>query len=131
MSAPFFIPFNFQPASVSVKTASYTIPAGRYAYVVANVEGTGTFTIDAATALRSTQNSVLASDNLRTSTPASQQSSALYTSTSDASASAIGGAFNETTDQKTVVHGYWVPSGTIINGTGTWRAVVTEYNQLT
>jgi hypothetical protein len=33
MSAPFIIPFNFQPVSTSVKTASYTIPAGKYARV--------------------------------------------------------------------------------------------------
>jgi hypothetical protein len=31
MSAPFVIPFNNCPVSVSVKTASYTVPAGKYA----------------------------------------------------------------------------------------------------
>ena len=29
-----FKPFDFNPASVSVKTSSYSIPAGRFAYVV-------------------------------------------------------------------------------------------------
>lgn len=33
MSAPFIVPFNFQPVSTSNKTASYTIPAGKYALV--------------------------------------------------------------------------------------------------
>lgn len=33
MSAPIFIPFNFNPVETSVKTSNYTIPAGRYAYV--------------------------------------------------------------------------------------------------
>lgn len=33
MPAPFIIPFNYQPNSVSIKTSSYTIPAGKYALV--------------------------------------------------------------------------------------------------
>lgn len=33
MSAPFVIPFNNCPSSVSVKTASYTIPSGKYAKI--------------------------------------------------------------------------------------------------
>jgi hypothetical protein len=33
MSAPFIIPFNNNPASTSIKTASYTIPAGKYAKI--------------------------------------------------------------------------------------------------
>jgi hypothetical protein len=34
MSAPFIIPFNFCPTSTSLKTAAYTMPAGKYACVV-------------------------------------------------------------------------------------------------
>ena len=34
MAAPFIVPFNFQPASApSLKTTSYTIPAGKYAQI--------------------------------------------------------------------------------------------------
>ena len=47
------IPFNFQPASVSVKTSSYTIPTGKYAYVVAFVTDGAFFSIDSVTALTS------------------------------------------------------------------------------
>jgi len=33
MAAPIVVPFNNNPASISIKTASYTIPAGKYAIV--------------------------------------------------------------------------------------------------
>lgn len=39
-------PFNFNPDSVSVKTGSYTIPAGKYARVTPNVYDGGNFSID-------------------------------------------------------------------------------------
>lgn len=35
MAAPIVIPFNNNPASSSVRSASYTIPAGKYAYFTA------------------------------------------------------------------------------------------------
>lgn len=53
MSAPFIVPFNFQPVSVSVKTTSYTIPAGKYAYVFVEVYSGGIFTINAVNAITS------------------------------------------------------------------------------
>lgn len=34
MSAPFFLPFNFQPASSTVKTGDFTIPSGKYGLIV-------------------------------------------------------------------------------------------------
>lgn len=43
MSAPFFVPFNFQPYSTTIKTASYTIPADYYALVIPQC---GNFSID-------------------------------------------------------------------------------------
>jgi hypothetical protein len=33
MSAPFIIPFNFDPISTTLKTSSYTIPSGQYAEI--------------------------------------------------------------------------------------------------
>jgi len=33
MAAPFVVPFNFQPFSTTIKTASYTVPAGYYARI--------------------------------------------------------------------------------------------------
>lgn len=132
MSANLLVPFDNRPSSVAVKTASYTIPAGKYARVVVNLEGSATFTIGGVTALRGTQNSVLASDNIKLSVVASSLG-ALGTHLTGAAADlgAAGGAFNETTDQKSVTETLWLPTGTIINGTGTWRAVVMEYNEIT
>lgn len=48
MPAPFIIPFNNNPSATSVKTASYTIPAGKYAFVstsIANLSIDGTTVI--------------------------------------------------------------------------------------
>ena len=124
------IPFNHQPVSVAVKTASYAIPAGNYARVTVNLEGAGTFTIGGVTALRGTSNSVLASDNLRTSTNSNSQASSLSVSDTNISPTAVGTAFNETTDNKVTIAVLWLPSGTTIAGTGTWRATVELYNEI-
>ena len=50
------LPFNFQPESVAVKTSSYDIPAGQYAYVTFNVRAGGTGTIDGSTAVDAISN---------------------------------------------------------------------------
>ena len=34
MSAPYIIPFNFQPVSTGASTSTYTVPSGKYARVV-------------------------------------------------------------------------------------------------
>jgi hypothetical protein len=126
MSSRVLIPFDNNPVAVSVKTASYTIPTGRFARILINLEGSATFTIGGVTAIRGTQNSVLASDNLRTNTSLSN----ILVTTTDTNPTTTGAAFTETTDQKTVIAELWLPSGTVINGTGTWRAVVMEYNAI-
>lgn len=60
MSAPFIVPFNFQPVSTTIKTASFTVPAGKYGLIkmlvftlvdttytlAANTSGTKTVTED-------------------------------------------------------------------------------------
>lgn len=126
MSAALVVPFNFQPSSVSVKTGSYDIPTGKYAKVVVNLEGSATFTIGGVTALVGTQNSVLGSSSLTYSNTG--VSGRLSTHGAETVA---GSAFTPATDQKTVIAEYWLPAGTTINGTGTWRAVVMEYNNIT
>ena len=45
MSSKVLIPFNNNPASTSVKNASYTIPAGKYAHIATYI---GNLTIDGA-----------------------------------------------------------------------------------
>lgn len=53
-----FLPFNNNPNSSTTKTGSYTIPANTYAFVTAEVQDGGTFSIDAVLALSSTGSTV-------------------------------------------------------------------------
>jgi hypothetical protein len=105
------------PTSVSIKTASYTIPANTYARAVVNLEGIATFTVNGVLTLRGTENSVMSS-----------MSEYRYTNipigTYNGSVVAASGA---STSQKPLVQDYWLPTGTVINGTGTFRIVVEEY----
>jgi len=130
MSAPFVIPFNNNPSSVSVKTASYTIPAGKYALLTVNLIGSATFTIGGVTALQGTQNDVLGSSvvdafNVQTAGGATSGQGIITTSGTFATTFA---AFATAIDQKTVISQVWVPTGTVISGTGTFRIIVQEYN---
>jgi len=56
-----FKPFDYNPNSVSVKTGSYSIPAGRYALIEAEVRNGGTFSIDGSVALKSVSTLIQAS----------------------------------------------------------------------
>ena len=129
------IPFNFQPASVSVKTSSYTIPIGKYAYVSANVEGTGTFTIGGDIALRGTTSSQITNTSSIArsrlgSFPNTSSSSILTTNaTPDAGDSASFG-YGSATFTESVTSSYWIPAGSVISGSGTWRATVSLYNEI-
>ena len=130
MSAPLYIPSSSitakpaSPTSVSVKTASYTIPVGRYARVIVNLEGSATFTINSVTALRGTQYSILSSSPLNTANVGGSGPIGLASTTSP---SINQLAFNSATAQETVVQDIWCPTGTVISGTSTWRAIVEEY----
>jgi hypothetical protein len=141
MASSVVIPFNNNPVSVSVKTASYTIPAGKFARVVVNVIGSGTFTINGNTALSGTQNNVITSVNNMYRAPgsgviaASQpyqpgaiQTTVSGTTTSQGSAQNSLLVYGNETDQKPLIQDYYLSTGTVINGTGTWRATVEEYN---
>lgn len=121
------IPFDNNPASIAVKTASYTIPAGKYARCLINVIGAGTFTINGVTALQGNADTwtTLASTSLSKGTSGGGQ--ALLTSTSAAPYTA---AFSSDTgtDTSVITCEAWLPTGTVIAGSGTWRATVMEYN---
>lgn len=108
------------PISVSVKTAGYTIPANRYARAVVNVIGSGTFTIAGSTALASTQATVASTGP---SIPIGNNNALMTSGT------ASGGTHNWTgvTKQDAISEDFFLPAGTVINGTGTWRATVEEY----
>lgn len=131
MSAPLVVPFNFKPISVSVKTASYTIPANKYARVLVNLIGSATFSINGTTALQGSQWTVLASDNLATRTDTSlTPATVTLSTTTNVDYGSSGTAFNESTAYQNVIAELWLPAGTEISGTGTWRAVVMEYNEI-
>lgn len=60
--------FNGNPTSVSVKTGSYNIPAGNYAYVTAVCESGQTFSID-GTAAMTTFGSISATGTVNSGSP--------------------------------------------------------------
>jgi hypothetical protein len=43
MTAPFVMPFNFQPSATGRSATNYTVPAGKYAYVRVSASVTATF----------------------------------------------------------------------------------------
>lgn len=165
MSAPFVIPFNNCPISVSVKTASYTIPAGKYAEVYVEVDSGGIFTINAVNAVvtaafvnvdvsgsgsasytvptgfmasingfSSNAYGVNINGNGASSESASKHSNSINlgpagtavatVSLNPCSIQGLATPSNSTNRQAT----FWVPTGTVISGSGNWKAVVQEYN---
>lgn len=121
-----FIPFNFNPASVSVETSgSSTVPAGQYAHVTATVSGTGTFSINGTVA-----------QNAKTSTVTTQTSTALIDIDTGAGTGLstapfnTGGttspAFGYTAQQvhTSTTGSYWLPSGATITVSGDAKAVI-------
>lgn len=169
MSAPFIVPFNFQPASVSVKTGSYAIPAGFYAKVVVEVDSGGIFTIDSVNALTSAAFVNVDAYDQSNSNVSYTVPSGYYAETqinSDGSISGVTISGNATGSQpsqfthfslgpggsisfggglnsRDSVTGYaipsnatnrtaefWLPSGTVINGSGNWRATVMEFPEI-
>jgi len=170
------IPFNFQPSSVSVKTSSYTIPTGKYAYVVAFVTDGGSFSIDSASALTSEAgigSSIIAvsqqsnytvpsgyrfEGQVSTTTGAStdivtvdgvnagELGSSLSLSiragsgdtiaTTNASFTTVtpnisGFSIREALPESNNSQAFWLPSGADIDGSGTWKATVSLFNELT
>jgi len=170
------IPFNFQPVSVSVKTSSYTIPTGKYAYVVAFVADGGYFFIDSATALMSEAgiaSSIIAVSQQSTYTVPSGyrfEGQVSVTTPESGDVVSVGGIFagelgsdlslsiragggdtiatptspsapvypnisgfsiREALPESNNSQAFWLPSGTVINGSGTWTATVSLFNELT
>lgn len=66
MSAPIVVPFDFNPVSTSVKTGTFVIPAGQYAYVAVQARNSGYFAIDGVIALN-TSAEVITAVNTTTS----------------------------------------------------------------
>lgn len=177
------VPFNFQPTSVSVKTSSYTIPAGSYAYVEAQAEDGGTFTIDGSTALNAkaqtsvnsesdsfalsgsgsltvnvatnklailrlylsaiTGNPTLTiSGNLITTSLTTAYNNVYYLGSGDSFVISTGSSeqafgyytfheYDPNITETTNTASFWLPTGSVINGSGQWRATVSLYNEIT
>lgn len=181
------IPFNHQPESVSVKTSSYTIPSGKYAFVTGNVRDAGNMSIDGEICLScatdtlkvsASINTVSLTGGLNTATsyvvPSGHtfegqlyaygatsgtvtiggvnvhtgiSSGALLTGIKAGSGDTITiGANTSCTStitgfakkdgmagiQETGTTGsFWVPAGTVISGSGSWRAAVALYSEIT
>ena len=115
------------PSSVSVVTGSYTVPAKKYASASVNLEGSATFTVNGTLAMRGTQNSVLSTSPLQYGVYNGFYS--LYDVTGNTSTTAQGAAFVSAVSQQVVVQEVYLPSGAIINGTGTWRAIIELYER--
>lgn len=148
------------PASISVKTASYTIPAGRYARIVAECDSGGTLTINAVTAITTAAfvnvDSSITNNNLTYTVPTgflakltlTRGGNSFTINGNAAPADNIqyefgpSGGVSIGTDvlgtksiQGVAVPSnatnrqgqFFVPTGTVISGTGNWRALVEEY----
>jgi len=54
MASPIVVPFNFDPVITAVRTASYTIPSGRYAQVFGECDSGGSISVNGVTAVTTT-----------------------------------------------------------------------------
>lgn len=165
-----FIPFNHQPFSVSVKTVSYTIPAGFYARAVVEADNGGIFTIDTVNAMETAalvnvDSYQLANNvNLSYTVPSGYRSEVYFNAGASGPTDAVingntstsvsygtgmvevklgpGGVVSlaaNSTGARSIVgqsipakstyakDTFWLPTGTVINGTGNWKAVVELY----
>lgn len=137
------ITFGFlgNPESTTQVTASYTIPAAKFAVVSASVKAGGTITINSVTVLHSGSWTVLSASGLKyvnetvdynagTGTINSDRglltvnpSATVNTVNSPTVVDAFTGATAETCNQGS----YMAKAGDILNGSGTWGAHVALY----
>ena len=100
---------------------TYTIPAGEYAYVTAQVRGGGTVRLDSTTVLTSDSWNTLgkgAGNLWSTGTAGALNATASGTST-DA-------AYTADTAESSEAASYWVPTGTVVEITATPSQVVIQ-----
>ena len=177
MSSRVFVPFDNNPLAVSVKTASYTIPTGRFAKVYVECDSGGQFTINGAVAVDTdpvinVSVSIASSNALTYTAPSNYKANvSVYSNTSGllvyqsgltatyqqavnslssgggmglitvgpggsvsitssgAAAKAIVG-YAEPSNATNRQAEFFLPAGTVISGSGNWKAVVMEYNAI-
>lgn len=165
------IPFNFQPESVSVQSTNYTVPVGKFAYIVAQVRDGATFRIDGNDSL--TSRSVVSADNISVdlalgsyTVPTGYRFHGQVNSSGGSAVVSVGGenainldntedfafsagegdiitkasgtgtvvltgySFRDPESGSSFTEGFWLPSGTEISGSGTWRATVMIYSSI-
>lgn len=172
MASPIIIPFDNNPVAVSVKTASYTIPAGKFARVYVECDSGGIFTINAVNAV--VTNAILNIDVGNASNVAvSYTAPSGYMAEVAFGASLSGDSYQVNGNGSTSLAGldrsrqykigpagtavfgsgvagnnkgitgaaipsnatnrqaeFYLPAGTVISGSGNWKAVVQEYNKI-
>ena len=175
MSSRILVPFDNNPAAVSVKTASYTIPAGRFAKVYVEVDSGGIFTINGVNAVVTSAFANVDVYNATTTavsytvptgfraelrmlansptdfTISGNANGPLYVQNGNAPSNYIPESLVSLGPGSTVVSGsvntgksivgvaipsnatnrqaeFYLPTGTVISGSGNWRATVQEYN---
>jgi hypothetical protein len=172
MSSPIYIPssagFDNNPASVSVITTSYTIPAGKFARVYVACHSGGTMSINGVIAVdtdpflnvdvaatttatyvvptgyRATvtgTGNAIYQININSNGLSSTYQSGSYTpefnigpagrmlSQSAFATMGVQGVAIPSNKTHAEVE-FYLPSGTVITGAGSWRAVVQEYNAI-
>lgn len=169
MSAPFIVPFNHCPVSVSVITSSYTVPSGKYAKVVAECDSGGIVTLNGSNAITTAAfvNVDVTSSSTATYTVPSNYRASVCGATAAADTFVINGnvggsiganAYTQAYDvgpggtfatNFTFLSGsgtravqgvaipsnatnrqaeFFLPAGTVLSGSGNWRAVLMLYN---
>lgn len=163
MSSRVFVPFDNNPTSVSVKTESYTIPAGKYAKVYVECDSGGQFTINGSVAVDTDPFlNIDVSTNSATiyTVPTGYRAVILQATTNVATIYTNGnidyrfsnidgdlgpgGTVSKSGGDGATCSGvaipsnathrqaeFFLPSGTVISGSGNWKATVMEYNAVT
>lgn len=164
MASNLVIPFDNNPASVTVVTTSYTVPAGKYARILAECDSGGIVTVNGSSAITSSAfinvgvSSGFAGGQATYSVPSGYRFDGQGTSqvainnisypmtangvsafdihagpggtanslnsSAFAYTSGVASPSNATNRQGEM----FVPTGTVISGSGSWRAVVMLYN---
>lgn len=134
--------FRGNPASLNIHTSgNFTVPAGKYAHLTANVSSGGTCSLDSTVALRSpTWNAISQnSGNLwsyGTGTGTRTVSSGkpeghmqtVGENAGPATTTTLSAVFANVTAATSSTGSFWVPTGTTINITGTGTATTQLFN---
>ena len=115
------------PTSVLTITSSYAIPVGRYARVVYSLLGTATFIVNGSTIASTGTSGTFNSSPLRYQTNGTSNNLATVTNPNGSGSANQGAAYGFGSVQDVGASYINVPTGTVLSGTGTWKAFVELY----